>query len=78
MVKKHIIPRGVRLNADGPKNLMNTLAGTYAPLGSVSIKGTRLTALIRTESLMNMISWSLTSRAIMTSFSVEISYERLE
>ena len=42
MVKKNILPRGVRLDTNGPRTLMNSLAGTYAPLGSVSIKGMRL------------------------------------
>ena len=44
MVKKNILPRGVRLDTNGPRILMNTLAGTYALLGSVSIKGMRLSA----------------------------------
>ena len=44
MVKKSILPRGVRLDTDGPKKLMNTLAGTHAPLGSVSTRGMRLPA----------------------------------
>ena len=44
MIKKNIMPRGVRLDIGGPRTLMNTLAGTYAPLGSVSIKGMRLPA----------------------------------
>ena len=44
MVKRNILPRRVRLNTDGPRTLMNTLAGTYAPLGSVSIKGMQLSA----------------------------------
>ena len=30
--------------ADGHRILMNTLAGAYAPLGSVSMKGMRLSA----------------------------------
>ena len=44
MIKKNILPRGVRLNTDGPSTLMNTLAETYAPLGSVSIKRIQLPA----------------------------------
>ena len=44
IVKTNILPKGVRLNTDGPRTLMNTLAGTYALLGSVSIKGMRLSA----------------------------------
>ena len=42
MVKKIIVPKGVRLDTNGPRNLINTLAGTYAPSGSASIKGMRL------------------------------------
>ena len=44
MVKKNILPKGVRLDANGPRPLINTLAGTYTPLGSVSIKGLCLPA----------------------------------
>ena len=44
MVKKNILPRGARLNTDCPRTLMNTLAGAYASLGSVSIKGMRFPA----------------------------------
>ena len=42
--KKNVLPKGVRLDANGPTTLMNTLAGPYAPLGSVYIKGIRLPA----------------------------------
>ena len=31
MVKKNILPKGVRLDTDGPRTLMNTLAGTMLP-----------------------------------------------
>ena len=37
-VKKNILPKGARLDTNGPRTLMNTLVGTYAPLGLVSIK----------------------------------------
>ena len=39
MIIKSILPKGVRLTQSNSRMLMNTLAGTYAPLGSVEIKG---------------------------------------
>ena len=38
MVKRNILPRGVRIDPGHSKMLMNTLAETYIPLGSVSFK----------------------------------------
>ena len=79
MVKKNILPKGVRLDTDGPRTLMNTLAGAYAPLGLLSIKGMRyFPPLIKTESLMNTTLWSLISLASMILFLLETSYVRLE
>lgn len=44
MIKKSILPKGVRVTQSNNRMLMNTLAGTYAPLGSVEIKGMQLPA----------------------------------
>ena len=44
MIKRNILPRGTRLTQSNSRMLMNTLAGTYAPLGSVEIKGMQLPA----------------------------------
>ena len=44
MIKKSVLPKGVRLTRSNRIMLMNTPAGTYAPLGSVEIKGMRLPA----------------------------------
>ena len=42
MIKKSVLPKGVRLTQRDSKILMNTLAGTSASLGSVEIKEMRL------------------------------------
>ena len=39
MIKKSVLPKGIRLTQSNNRMLMNTLVGTYAPLGSVEIKG---------------------------------------
>lgn len=39
MIKKGILPKGARLSQSNSRILMNTLASTYALLGSVEIKG---------------------------------------
>ena len=44
MIKKSILPKGIMLTQNNSRMLMNTLAGTYAPLGSVELKGMRLPA----------------------------------
>ena len=44
MIKKTISAKGIRLAQNNSRMLMNTLAGTYAPRGSVEIKGMRLPA----------------------------------
>ena len=44
MIKRNALPRGSRITQGKNRTLMNTLAGTYAPLGSVEIKGMRLPA----------------------------------
>ena len=44
MAKESILPRGARTDSSRGKILMNTLAGTHAPLGSACFKGMRLPA----------------------------------
>ena len=44
MTKKSVLPKGIRLTQSNSRMLMNTLADTYAPLGSVEITGMRLPA----------------------------------
>lgn len=44
MCHRRVIPRGARLNQNEDRTLMRTLAGTYAPLGTVNMKGLRLPA----------------------------------
>ena len=44
MIKKSILPKGIRLTQNNSRMLMNTLVGTYAPLCSVELKGMRLPA----------------------------------
>ena len=39
MIKNSILPKGIRLTQSNSRLLMNTLAGTYALLGSIEIKG---------------------------------------
>ena len=42
MCHRNVIPRGAR-NTEAPsRTLMNTLTGTYAPFGTVSMEGLRL------------------------------------
>ena len=39
MIKKGTLPKGVRPTQSNSRMLVNTLAGTCAPLGSVEVKG---------------------------------------
>ena len=42
MCHRNVIPRGTRITEASSWTLMNTLAGTYAPLGKVTVEGLRL------------------------------------
>ncbi len=44
MCHRRILPKGVRLEQHSNRSLLRTLAGTYAPLGTVDINGIRLPA----------------------------------
>ena len=44
MCHQRILPKGVRLDQSPERNLMRTLAGTYAPRGMVRMDGIRLPA----------------------------------
>ena len=39
MIQKSVLPKGVRPTQSNSRMLVDTLAGTHAPLGSVEIKG---------------------------------------
>ena len=47
------MPRGVRLHQGCSCALINTLTGTYAPLGSVQMNGVRLTAFAKNRIIDN-------------------------
>ena len=42
MIKRSVLPKGVRLKQNNSRMSMNTLAGTHAPLDFIEIKGMRL------------------------------------
>ena len=44
MCARHLIPNGARLDQIPTRTLMNTLAGTYAPMGSVTMTDMRIPA----------------------------------
>ena len=39
---RNVIPRGARITEAPSQTLINTLAGTYAPFGTVTLEGLRL------------------------------------
>ena len=48
MFHRTTVPRGARITEAPSKTLMNTLAGTYAPLGKITMEGLRLPSFERT------------------------------